>query len=73
MSQGLKNNFNRQEIYQTLKRAIPAFQDALSDFSVNIGALPDPILPEHYFYLHPTTNFTVTVSQINEAGGGLWN
>lgn len=73
VSQGLKNNFNRQEIYQTLKRAIPAFQDALSDFSVNIGALPDPILPEHYFYLHPTTNFTVTVSQINEAGGGLWN
>lgn len=73
VSQGLKNNFNRQEIYQTLKRAIPAFQDALSDFSVNIGALPDPILPEHYFYLHPTTNFTVTVSQLSDAGGGLWN
>lgn len=73
VSQGLKNNFNRQEIYQTLKKAIPAFQDAVSDFSVSVGSLPDPVLPEHYFYLHPTTNFTVAVTQLSDAGGGLWN
>jgi len=73
VSQGLKNNFNRQEIYQTLKRAIPAFQDSISDFNVVVGVLPDPILPEHYFYLHPTTNFTVAVTQLSDAGGGLWN
>lgn len=72
VSQGLKNNFNRQEIYQTLKSAIPAFQDAVSDFSVTVGALPT-VLPEHYFYLHPTTNFTVAVTQLSDAGGGLWN
>jgi len=73
VSQGLKNNFNRQEIYQTLKKAIPAFQDSISDFNVVVGVLPDPILPEHYFYLHPTTNFTVAVTQLSDAGGGLWN
>lgn len=75
VSQGLKNNFNRQEIYQTLKGAIPAFQDAISDFSVVINAnlLPNPIYPEHYFYLHPTTNFSVVVTQLSDAGGGLWN
>lgn len=73
VSQGLKNNFNRQEIYQTLKKVIPAFQDAVSDFSVSVGNLPDPVLPEHYFYLHPTNNFTVTVTQLSDAGGGLWN
>lgn len=73
VSQGLKNNFNRQEIYQTLKRAIPAFQDSISDFNVVVGVLPDPVLPEHYFYLHPTTNFTVSVTQLSDAGGGLWN
>lgn len=71
VSQGLKNNFNRQEIYQLLKRSIPAFQDAISDFNVSIGTLPNPILPEHYFYL--ASNFSVTVTQINEVGGGLWN
>lgn len=73
VSQGLKNNFNRQEIYQTLKKAIPAFQDSISDFNVVVGVLPDPILPEHYFYLHPTTNFTLAVTQLSDAGGGLWN
>jgi len=75
VSQGLKNNFNRQEIYQTLKQAIPAFQDSISDFSVMVDTdlLPDPILPEHYFYLHPTTNFIVAVTQLSDAGGGLWN
>lgn len=75
VSQGLKNNFNRQEIYQTLKKAIPAFQDSISDFSVVVDTdlLPDPILPEHYFYLHPTTHFTVAVTQLSDAGGGLWN
>ena len=73
VSQGLKNNFNRQEIYQTLKQAIPAFQDSISDFNVIVGVLPDPVLPEHYFYLHPTINFTVAVTQLSDAGGGLWN
>jgi len=75
VSQGLKSNFNRQEIYQTLKKAIPAFQDSISDFSVIVDTdlLPDPILPEHYFYLHPTTHFTVAVTQLSDAGGGLWN
>lgn len=73
VSQGLKANFNRQEIYSTLKKSIPAFQDSISDFTVTVGTLPDPILPEHYFYLHPTTNFTVTVTQLSDAGGGLWN
>jgi len=73
VSQGLKNNFNRQEIYQTLKKAIPAFQDSISDFNVTVGALPNTILPEHYFYLHPTINFTVSVTQLSDAGGGLWN
>ena len=72
VSQGLKNNFNRQEIYQTLKSAIPAFQDSISDFSVIVGTLPT-VLPEHYFYLHPTTNFAVAVTQLSDAGGGLWN
>lgn len=75
VSQGLKNNFNRQEIYQTLKKSIPAFQDSISDFSVNVdtGLLPVTIFPEHYFYLHPSTNFTVTVTQLSDVGGGLWN
>lgn len=73
VSQGLKNNFNRQEIYQTLKKAIPAFQDSISDFNVVVGVLPAPVLPEHYFYLHPTINFTVAVTQLSDAGGGLWN
>jgi len=72
VSQGLKNNFNRQEIYQTLKSAIPALQDSISDFSVTVGTLPT-VLPEHYFYLHPTNNFTVSVTQLDDAGGGLWN
>jgi hypothetical protein len=73
VSQGLKNNFNRQEIYHTLKQTIPAFQDAISDFNVVVGTLPNTILPEHYFYLHPTTNFIVSVTQLSDVGGGLWN
>mgnify|MGYP000845445849 FL=1 len=75
VSQGLKNNFNRQEIYQTLKRAIPALQDSISDFNVVVDSnlLPNPLLPAHYFYLHPTTDFSVTVTQLSDAGGGLWN
>ncbi len=75
VSQGLKNNFNRQEIYETLKKSIPALQDPISDFSVsvNTGLLPATILPEHYFYLHPMINFSVTVAQLNDVGGGLWN
>jgi hypothetical protein len=70
VSSGMSNPLRVQAIAKLLKENVPAFQDAVSDFSVSVtlGGTPNP---EDFVQI---TNASLTVTLVNaNHNGGLWN
>lgn len=67
---GRQKSFNLQRIIKALRERVPALQDQISDFSVDLGATSAP-LPEDYRYFTPGS-ITVTVNRITDSTG-LWS
>lgn len=53
-----------KRIFATLRDMVPALQDTGSDFKVEVGPPPDPLLPEHYRYAD-ASSITVSVALAN--------
>lgn len=71
VSVGRRDNFNKQTIYEQLKKNIPALQDPNSDFTLSFGAMPTP-LPEHWRYID-ASSIAVNISLLDTGGTGVWN
>lgn len=69
-SRGQRDLFRYGDIYDKLKKNIPALQDQFSDLALVVGSTPTA-LPEDFRYLdNSTLAVTVTVASQNT---GLWN
>lgn len=71
VSVGRRDNFNKQVIYEQLKKNTPALQDPNSDFTLSFGSMPSP-LPEHWRYAD-ASSITVNISLLDTGGTGVWN
>ena len=69
-SRGFARTFRVQAAHAELKAKVPALQDAISDFSLAIGATASP-LPEHFRYF-TTVSISVSVTRLQDTVG-LWS
>ena len=70
VSSGMSNPLRVQALSALLKEKVPAFQDELSDFDVEISMVGTP-LPEQFVQI---TNDSLDVTlEYAEHNGGLWN
>lgn len=73
MSRWLPNGINLQEIATLLRANIPAFQDRISDFSVNGEDLTaDNIKPHEWVFLSEDSIDVSGLTRTAESGSSLW-
>ena len=70
VSEGMRLRVRTQVITALLKKNVPALQDDMSDFKVEI-TLPEVLLPEHFFHL-TESSLSVSVTTADHSVG-LWS
>lgn len=71
-SRWLSNGFNRQEVATLIRQSITAFQDRMSDFSVEGEDLSvSPVRPHEWLYL-TDSSISINLTRTAETGDALW-
>lgn len=70
-SVGRRDNFNKQSIYEQLKKNTVALQDPNADLTLVFGVLSAP-MPEDWRYI-TNNSITVNITLLDTGGTGVWN